>query len=181
MSNIIKHAWREFLRLSERGQCVLKALKKFDFGHGAWPSIRTLSNLTGYCVRSIQYGIQELKSKGYISIHIRRRWDKSQTSNLYIIHRQKKQNAPLDLLKIVNNDDRANLLKSDEINKLIKDRAAISILDCFAKEIEKKYTLTQLVSALDEYSRQISEGIVIRNPGGWLRCALRGKYQLVNS
>lgn len=181
MSEVVRKAWREFLRLSKRGQTVLEALKKFDFGRGSWPRIRTLINVTGYCERSIQYALQELKAKGYISIYVRHRRDKSQCSNHYVIHRNKKGNAPLDPLKIVHNDDglKTNLLKSDEIKKLIKKRVNFTILDCFAREIERRYTLTQLVTALAEYTRQVRKGIQIRNPGGWLRCALRDKYQLV--
>ncbi len=50
-----------------------------------WPSIKTLSNDTGFSVSTVKRAVHSLSKSGHLIIEVRTRKDGSQTSNLYTL------------------------------------------------------------------------------------------------
>ncbi len=68
-----------------------------------WPSIKTLSNDTGFSASTVKRSIHTLKDSGYLTIKTRTRKDGSQTSNLYKLVLESFTNAATNIVKAVKN------------------------------------------------------------------------------
>ncbi|MDF9409509.1 helix-turn-helix domain-containing protein [Pelotomaculum isophthalicicum JI] len=65
----------------------------------------------------------------------------------------------------------------EQIRSKVRTVAGADISASFAKDIEKNYSPEKVSSALDEMRRQLSQGVVIRGVGAWLRYALENDIQ----
>lgn len=86
MANSYLSAVTAHLHLKGTAKSVAIALANRANDSGVcWPSVKTLSNDTGFSAATVKRSVRKLKDNGYLTVEYRKRGDGSQTSNLYTL------------------------------------------------------------------------------------------------
>lgn len=86
MANSYLSAVTAHLHLKGTAKSVAIALANRANDSGVcWPSVKTLSNDTGFSAATVKRSVRKLKDDGYLTVEYRTRNDGSQTSNLYTL------------------------------------------------------------------------------------------------